>query len=377
MFVDLVGSTALSARLDPEEMREVLRAYQNTVTGEIARFEGTSPSSWATACSPTSAGRGRTRTRPSAPCGPAWRSPRPSAGSPPRPGSRSRRGSASRPASWSWATSSARAPPGRRRWSARRPNLAARLQEAAAPGAVVVADGTRRLLGEVFELRALGPTGSRASPGPWAASGCSASVPPAAASRPSSGPAAAHGRARPGAGARARALAAGRGRRGPGGAAGRRGRDRQVAAGPGRARRGRGRGARRAALPVLALSHRHRALAGGPAARPRRRPRARRRRRGEARQARGAAAPGGGGRRRGGAAARGAARDRRGDRYPAPDLTPQQQRARTLAVAGRAAARARAPPAGADGARGRALESTPPPSSWSGSRSTGSRARGC
>ena len=40
MFVDLVGSTALAARLDPEEMREVLRSYQNTVAGEITRFEG-------------------------------------------------------------------------------------------------------------------------------------------------------------------------------------------------------------------------------------------------------------------------------------------------------------------------------------------------
>src|SRR3954454_4221024 len=40
MFADLVGSTALSARLDPEEMREVLNAYQNTVTGEIARVDG-------------------------------------------------------------------------------------------------------------------------------------------------------------------------------------------------------------------------------------------------------------------------------------------------------------------------------------------------
>ena len=40
MFVDLVGSTALSERLDPEEMRDVLRAYQNTVTGEISRLEG-------------------------------------------------------------------------------------------------------------------------------------------------------------------------------------------------------------------------------------------------------------------------------------------------------------------------------------------------
>lgn len=40
MFVDLVGSTALSSRLDPEEMREVLHAYQNAVTGEIARVDG-------------------------------------------------------------------------------------------------------------------------------------------------------------------------------------------------------------------------------------------------------------------------------------------------------------------------------------------------
>jgi class 3 adenylate cyclase len=40
MFADLVGSTALSAVLDPEEMRDVIRAYQNTVAGEITRFDG-------------------------------------------------------------------------------------------------------------------------------------------------------------------------------------------------------------------------------------------------------------------------------------------------------------------------------------------------
>ncbi|WP_439364696.1 AAA family ATPase [Bradyrhizobium sp. DASA03005] len=40
MFVDLVDSTALAARLDPEEMAEVLRTYQNAVTGAIGRFEG-------------------------------------------------------------------------------------------------------------------------------------------------------------------------------------------------------------------------------------------------------------------------------------------------------------------------------------------------
>ena len=40
MFCDLVSSTALSAKLDPEDMRELLRAYQNTVSGEVARYEG-------------------------------------------------------------------------------------------------------------------------------------------------------------------------------------------------------------------------------------------------------------------------------------------------------------------------------------------------
>jgi class 3 adenylate cyclase/predicted ATPase len=40
MFVDLVGSTALSQRLDPEDMREVIRVFQNAVAGEIGRFEG-------------------------------------------------------------------------------------------------------------------------------------------------------------------------------------------------------------------------------------------------------------------------------------------------------------------------------------------------
>jgi len=40
MFVDLVGSTGLSRRLDPEDMRELVRAYQNLVAGEVTRFEG-------------------------------------------------------------------------------------------------------------------------------------------------------------------------------------------------------------------------------------------------------------------------------------------------------------------------------------------------
>jgi class 3 adenylate cyclase/tetratricopeptide (TPR) repeat protein len=40
VFVDLVGSTALSRQLDPEDLMRVVRAYQNTVAGEIARYQG-------------------------------------------------------------------------------------------------------------------------------------------------------------------------------------------------------------------------------------------------------------------------------------------------------------------------------------------------
>ncbi|MEM7023172.1 MAG: AAA family ATPase [Pseudomonadota bacterium] len=40
MFSDLVGSTALSAQLDPEDMREVIRGYQDACAGVITRFEG-------------------------------------------------------------------------------------------------------------------------------------------------------------------------------------------------------------------------------------------------------------------------------------------------------------------------------------------------
>src|SRR5499427_8240065 len=40
MFCDLVDSTQLSGRLDPEEYREMVRAYQNVCTEVIQRYEG-------------------------------------------------------------------------------------------------------------------------------------------------------------------------------------------------------------------------------------------------------------------------------------------------------------------------------------------------
>lgn len=40
MFCDLVGSTALSERLDPEELREIMRSYQSACVKIINRFDG-------------------------------------------------------------------------------------------------------------------------------------------------------------------------------------------------------------------------------------------------------------------------------------------------------------------------------------------------
>src|SRR5262249_35505987 len=40
MFSDLAGSTALSARIDPEDLREVISAYQRCVAETVGRFGG-------------------------------------------------------------------------------------------------------------------------------------------------------------------------------------------------------------------------------------------------------------------------------------------------------------------------------------------------
>ena len=40
MFADLVGSTALSARMDPEDLREIISAYQRCVTETVRRLGG-------------------------------------------------------------------------------------------------------------------------------------------------------------------------------------------------------------------------------------------------------------------------------------------------------------------------------------------------
>jgi class 3 adenylate cyclase len=40
LFCDLVGSTALAARLDPEDLREIIGAYHRCVADTVSRFDG-------------------------------------------------------------------------------------------------------------------------------------------------------------------------------------------------------------------------------------------------------------------------------------------------------------------------------------------------
>ena len=66
VFCDLVGSTALSARLDPEDLRAGSAPIIAARPRSSKAPAGLLPSTWATACSPISAIRGPTSTTPSA-----------------------------------------------------------------------------------------------------------------------------------------------------------------------------------------------------------------------------------------------------------------------------------------------------------------------
>lgn len=61
IFCDLVGSTGLSARFDPEDLRNVIGAYRHQVADAVGRFRDSSPDTWATASSSILAIRSRTR----------------------------------------------------------------------------------------------------------------------------------------------------------------------------------------------------------------------------------------------------------------------------------------------------------------------------
>jgi len=70
MFCDLVGSTELSSRLDPEDYREVIAADHRAVAKKIAETDGF-VSRGAMGCWFISVTRRRMRTTPNERCGPA------------------------------------------------------------------------------------------------------------------------------------------------------------------------------------------------------------------------------------------------------------------------------------------------------------------
>jgi class 3 adenylate cyclase/predicted ATPase len=157
MFVDLVGSTALSAALDPEEMGAAIRVYQNAVAGEILRFEGHIAKfmgdgvlayfGWPQAHEDDAeravrAGLALVRTVGALEAGGRRLAARIGiatglvvVGEPVGEGEAQERAVVGET-----------------------PNLAARLQALAEPGSVVISQATRRLVGTLFELTDLGPT---------------------------------------------------------------------------------------------------------------------------------------------------------------------------------------------------------------------------
>jgi class 3 adenylate cyclase/predicted ATPase len=157
MFVDLVGSTALSAALDPEEMGAAIRLYQNAVAGETLRFEGHIAKfmgdgvlayfGWPQAHEDDAeravrAGRALVRTVGELEVG-------------------GRRLAARIGIATGLVVVGERVGEGEAQERAvvgETPNLAARLQALATPGSVVISHATRRLVGTLFELTDLGPT---------------------------------------------------------------------------------------------------------------------------------------------------------------------------------------------------------------------------
>jgi class 3 adenylate cyclase len=157
MFCDLVGSTALSTRLDPEDVQELLRVYRARVGdlasrqgGFVAKYMGDGALIYfgypqaheddaeravraglalVEGVSELMAGAERLNARIGIATGLVV------VGDLVGVGEAQERGIAGET-----------------------PNLAARLQELAEPGAVIIADTTRRLLGDLFDLSALAPS---------------------------------------------------------------------------------------------------------------------------------------------------------------------------------------------------------------------------
>ena len=170
MFSDLVGSTALSARMDPEDLREVISAYQKCVAETVGRFGGF-------VAKYMGDGVLVYFGYPQAHEDDAERAVRAGlgliaavAGLKTRAPLQTRVGIATGLVVVGDLIGSGEAQ--ERGIVGETPNLAARLQGIAEPNTVVIAEGTRKLLGSLFELKDLGAKDLKGIAGPvraWAA----------------------------------------------------------------------------------------------------------------------------------------------------------------------------------------------------------------
>ena len=170
MFSDLVGSTALSARMDPEDLREIISAYQKCVAETVQRFGGFVAKymgdgvliyfGYPQAHEDDAERAVRTGLELIAAVT-ALKAPAPL---------QTRIGIATGVVVVGDLIGSGEAQ--ERGIVGETPNLAARLQGIAEPNMVVIADGTRKLLGNLFELQDLGPKDLKGIAGPvraWSA----------------------------------------------------------------------------------------------------------------------------------------------------------------------------------------------------------------
>jgi class 3 adenylate cyclase/predicted ATPase len=170
IFSDLVGSTALSARMDPEDLREVISAYQKCVAETVRRFGGFVAKYMGDGvlvyfgypqAHEDDAERAVRAGLELIAAVTALKSP---------VSLQTRIGIATGMVVVGDLIGSGEAQ--ERGIVGETPNLAARLQGIAEPNMVVIADGTRRLLGNLFELQELGAKDLKGIAGPvraWAA----------------------------------------------------------------------------------------------------------------------------------------------------------------------------------------------------------------
>jgi class 3 adenylate cyclase len=156
MFCDLVGSTPLSAQLDPEDMADLIRAFRDAVSASVSRFDG-NVAKWMGDGALVYFGY------PHAHEDDAERAARAGLALQDALRDLSREGVPLK-ARVGIATGLVVAGELIGEGAARErgvvgdtPNLAARLQSLAEPGGIVVAEASRRLLGRAFKLKPLGP----------------------------------------------------------------------------------------------------------------------------------------------------------------------------------------------------------------------------